>query len=107
MVADDGASKSVQQLDAVVTRNPLTGDYGIVLVNLHGEEAITCNIRGLTGSSSNSVKLRTLAGDSVDAYNDIDRPDAVAIEERPLRDVDVSNLSIECPAHSITLLNVS
>ncbi len=106
VVADDGASKSVQQLDAVVTRNPLTGDYGIVLVNLHGEEAITCNIRGLTGSSSNSVKLRTLAGDTVDAYNDIDRPDAVAIEERQLSGVDFSNLRIECPAHSITILNV-
>ena len=91
-----------------MTRNPLTGDYGIVLVNLHGEEAITCNIRGLTGSSSNSVKLRTLAGDSVDAYNDIDRPDAVAIAERLLQRCGCrQSPNIECPAHSITLLNVS
>ena len=105
--SDAGENMPLQQLDAVVTRDPSSDQYGIALINLHPESSITCNIRGLPRSSSNSVQLRTLAGDSVDAYNDIDRPDAVAIEERPLRDVDVSNLSIECPAHSITLLNVS
>ena len=105
--ADDGNSKSVPQVDAVVTRDPSTGQVGITLVNLHGEMAITCNIRGLDARKFGSVTARTVNGDSVDAYNDVDCPDAVSILERQLGEVSTEDFGFDCPPHSVTVLNLS
>ena len=68
-------------------------------------DAITCRIRGLAAGSV-AVQVRTLAGASVDACNDIDHPAAVAIEARQLNNVDRRDFSVDCPAHSITVLNL-
>lgn len=112
VVAHDGARKSVRQLDAVVTRDPASGAVGITLVNLHAEAAIPCRIRGLCRESGESGAFRqaiarTVQGDSVDAYNDIDQPDAVAIAERRLDIPDARDFVFECPAHSVTVLNLN
>ena len=104
---DDGAAQSVKHLDAVVTRDPASGALGIVLVNLHGEDAITCRIRGLGARRFGSATVRTVNGDSVGAYNDIDQPDDVAIEERQLSDVDRRDFTLDCPAHSVSVLNLN
>ena len=106
IVADDGNSKSLPQVDAVVTRDPSSGQVGITLVNLHGVDAITCRVRGLPAGGGAPVQVRTLAGDAVDAYNDIDRPDAVTIEERQLTVADRRDFTVDCPAHSVTVLNL-
>ena len=104
--ATDDAPKSAPHLDAVVTRDPGTGAYGIVLVNLHGDSAITCNIRGLTGDVKTAVTARTLTADSVDAYNDIDQPDAVSISTRHLTIGDPGDFDVNCPPHSVMMLNL-
>ena len=104
--ATDDAAKSVPHLDAVVTRDPGTRAYGIVLVNLHGDSAITCKIRGLTGDVKTAVTARTLTADSVDAYNDIDQPDAVSISTRHLTIGDPGDFDVNCPPHSVTMLNL-
>ena len=99
--ATDDAPKSAPHLDAVVTRDPGTGAYGIVLVNLHGDSAITCNkIRGLTGDVKTAITARTLTADSVDAYNDINQPDAVSISTRHLTIGDPGDFDVNCPPHS-------
>ena len=103
----DGAVKAVPQLDAVVTRDPSSGAFGIVLVNLHGADAISCNIRGLTGRGGARATARTLTADSVDAYNDVDQPDAVSISTRQVTITDPGDFTIECPPHSVTLLNLN
>ncbi|MCY4538107.1 MAG: alpha-N-arabinofuranosidase [Chloroflexi bacterium] len=105
--ASDGASQSVRQLDAVVTRDPATGKVGISLVNLHGEDAITCRIRGLDASGPGHATVRTVNGASVDAFNDVDQPEAVAIEEKSLDIENRGDFSIDCPAHSVTVLNLA
>ena len=102
--ADD--SRSVPQLDAVVTRDRASGDLGITLVNLHGEDAITCRIRGLGADGFREATLRTLNGDSVDAYNDVDQPQAVSISESRLSISDANDFDVECPPHSVTALNL-
>lgn len=101
----DGEGKEVRYLDAVVTRNPTTDQLGIVLINLHKEDAITCRIRGLEGLTSDTVQVRTLAGNSVDAFNDIDHPNAVDIQESQLTNVDWDSFEFACPAHSVSILN--
>ena len=100
------SATAIRHLDAVVTRDPASGALGIVLVNLHPADAITCRIRGLAPGDNAPAIMRTLAGPSVDAFNDIDRPDAVAIETRQLTVAERSDFSVECPAHSVSVLNL-
>ena len=104
--AEDGGSTRVQHLDAVVTQDPATGNVGISLVNLHGVAAITCRVRGLRADGAGSATLRTVNGHAVDAYNDVDRPDAVSISTGQLDIADASDFSVDCPAHSFTVLNL-
>ncbi len=103
----DDTGKTVQQLDAIVTRNPATGQLSIVLVNLHGKDSVRCQIRGLNAHEARSVHVRTLEGESVAAYNDIQQPDAVRIHEFILSDVNWDQFEFECPAHSVTVLNTT
>ena len=107
VAAGDAGSKSVRHLDAVVTRDPASGDVGVTLVNLHGEDAISCRIRGLGADGFSKARLRTVNGDAVDSYNDVDRPDAVSIVEKALSIGDANDFSVECPAHSVTALNLN
>ena len=107
VASDDGASTSVRQLDAVATRDSACGDVGITLVNLHGEDFIECRIRGLGAGEFAGATMRTLNGDAVDSYNDVDQPDAVSISERRLRIDDLGDFVVECPAHSVTVLNLN
>ncbi|MDE2748388.1 MAG: alpha-N-arabinofuranosidase [Chloroflexota bacterium] len=102
----DGGARSVQHLDAVATRDSASGALGITLVNLHGQDAISCRIRGLGGAEFDSAVLRTVNGESVESYNDVDQPDAVSISERPLTIDDMNDFSVDCPAHSVSLLNL-
>ena len=107
VASDDGASKSVRHLDAVATRAAASGDIGVTLVNLHGEDAIQCRIRGLGANAFAGATIRTLNGDAVDAYNDVDQPDAVSITEKRLKIDDLGDFAVECPAHSVTVLNLT
>ena len=106
VAADDGSCKAVRHLDAVVTRDPATGKVGISLVNLHGENAIECRIRGLGFTAYSGATLRTVNGASVDAYNDVDCPDAVSITTRDISVGDASDFTVDCPPHSVSVLNL-
>ena len=105
--AEHGGSTSVRHLDAVVTRDPTTGNVGISLVNLHGENSIECRIRGLGSAEFSGATARTVNGASTDAYNDIDQPDAVAIVESRLELLEAGDFVFECPPHSVTVLNLN
>ncbi len=105
--AEHGGSTSVRHLDAVVTRDPTTGNVGISLVNLHGENSIECRIRGLGSAEFSGATARTVNGASADAYNDIDQPNAVAIVESQLELPEAGDFVFECPPHSVTVLNLN
>ena len=101
----EGACQSLAHVDAVVTRDSATGAIGITLVNLHGEDKITCRIRGLGAGAFGSATVRTVSGDAVDSYNDIDRPDNVSISERQVKVAQANDFEVVCPPHSVTVLN--
>lgn len=103
--SNDGKVKSVRHLDTVVTRDPTTNQLGIVLVNLHKEDTVTCQIRSFGGGGSEMIRIQTLVGDSVNAFNDIDHPAAVSIQEKRLSNVKWACFEIECPPHSVSVLN--
>ncbi|MCY3867043.1 MAG: alpha-N-arabinofuranosidase [Chloroflexi bacterium] len=106
VAVEEDTATSVPHLDTVVTRDSATGRVGITLVNLHGADAITCRIRGLDASNFSEATMRTVNGDAVDAYNDVDQPDAVSISESPLSIGDATDIAVECPPHSVTVLNL-
>ena len=87
-----------------MTRDPATNQLGIVLINLHEEETINCQIRGLEGHQSDQIQVQTLGADSVSMFNDIDYPHAVDIEESKLFNVDWNQFEFPCPAHSVSVL---
>ena len=103
----DGESTSLPRLDAVVTRERATGRIGMTLVNLHGQDHVTCRIRGLQAGASNRVTARSVIGAAPDAYNDIDQPDAVRIVEKQLTVADPCDFEFDCPPHSVTVLNLA
>jgi alpha-N-arabinofuranosidase len=107
VTSNDGKIKKVQQLDAIVTRDATGNQLSIVLVNLHGEDTISCRIRGLYGQGTETIQVKTLTGDSVNAFNDIAHPNAVSIQTSTLSDVDWDNFEFECPAHSVSVLNTT
>jgi hypothetical protein len=49
--------------------------------------------------------LRSLSGDSKDAYNDIDRPDAVRPDRIEYRSGQ-GMVRVELPAHSVNILSI-
>jgi alpha-L-arabinofuranosidase len=106
MSSSPSAAQSVPHLDAVVTRDPATGKAASTLVNLHGEGVISCRIRGLGAGSFAKATLRTVNGDTFEAYNDIDRPEAVSITESSWTVADANDFSVDCPAHSVSGLSL-
>ena len=46
------------------------------------------------------------AGPSVEVFNDIDRPDAAAIEARRLTIAERSDFTVDCPAYSVSVLSL-
>ena len=107
VISNEGDKKSVQQLDAVVTRDATSNQLGIVLVNLHREDSILCRIRGLKAQRTDTLHVKTVHGESVNAFNDIDHPDAVSIQTRTLSNINWDDFEFECPAHSVSVLNTA
>ena len=107
VTSDQGTSTAVPHLDAVATRDTATGQVGITLVNLHSEDAISCRVRGLDPDRYCGATARTVNGNAVDAYNDVDRPDEVSISKCRLSIDATKDFDVECPPHSVTVLNLN
>jgi alpha-L-arabinofuranosidase len=107
VTSNDNNTKQVKYLDAVVTRDDTGNQLSIILINLHWEESVVCRIRGLNGQGADTVQVKTVSGESVDAFNDIDHPNAVNIQTKTLSDVNWDNFEFECPAHSVSVLNMT
>jgi len=93
--------QSVPTLDAVATCDDEMKQWRLVLVNRHPESELLCtlNLDGLAPWTT--LTTTVLAGDSPDAYNDIDAPDRVTpvkVRQKP----DGTTISLQ--PHSVTIL---
>tara|TARA_Y100000590_G_scaffold28374_1_gene31826 strand:- start:276 stop:500 length:225 start_codon:yes stop_codon:yes gene_type:complete len=61
------------------------------VVNLHEKDTIKCRINGLKNLKFDRNYMYSLASDSVNAFNSVDHPDAVTIEERNFQNVEWEN----------------
>lgn len=102
-ISKDGKTiERVVCLDVLPTRDSVTGRICISVVNKHPTEKMTLSIVGLSGK----VKTYTLAGDSPDAYNDLDLI-RVQIEEDILYiSHEGDNILVTLPPHSVNILQI-
>ena len=101
MAPATGRSLSIPAIDAIVTCSDDKKSLAIAIVNKHPEKAMECDL-GL-GNFSKQVEAVILAGDSTEAFNDINKPDRVVPEKKQL---EIKNSRVTVPAHSLTILKV-
>ena len=92
---------SVPALDAIATCDSGQENWKLALVNRLPDQELACRIV-VAGSPLEGIRQAVvLDGDGVDAYNDVDNPERVVPQEKPLAFSDgVANL----PPHSVVIL---
>jgi alpha-N-arabinofuranosidase len=94
---------SIPALDAVATCDPEQREWQLALVNRLPDRALHCKVL-LAGSPLQGVhRAHVLAGDSPDAYNDVEFPERVTPQSVEFT---CSDGMVLLPAHSVTLLKV-
>lgn len=94
--------RSIDEVEVLVS----TGEEGTVLAvtNRNPESAAACTITLNGVPLTGSHKATVLAGDSVDAFNSVDAPDAVAPRELTLSD---ENGVYRIPPHALCMIEVA
>ena len=98
------ADVEIPALDAVATRENDSANHVLALVNRHPTSELTCEIRLGDRQVGDQAQTTLLAGDAVEAFNDVDRPDRVVPQRLQLR---VSQGSLRLPPHSVTLCELA
>ena len=96
--------EAIATVDAVATVDDSGTKYALGLVNRHPSEETACEVRLGDRPLDGACDATVLAGDSPDAYNDINRPGRVAPVKTRL---EFANGVVDLPAHSLTIVHVS
>ena len=98
-----GVSNRAKDLDAVATVDESGKTWAVALVNRHPSEPLACTVELGDWLPDGMFDATILAGDSPEAFNDVDRPDRVVPEKTELKfDQGVVNL----PPHSLTIIRI-
>jgi alpha-N-arabinofuranosidase len=97
------AGRSVPALDAIATCDAAGRKWRIVLVNRHPAEPLRCALRLGGKMLEGKYRATVLAGDSPEAYNDVDRPDRVVPESI---EITLAGGQAALPPHSVTILEI-
>ena len=98
------SGKSIPVVDAIVTVNESGKHWAIALVNRHPEKAVACTVKMKDRPLQGSYQALVLAGDSADAYNDIQRPNRVVPQRTRLG---FTKGVVNLPPHSLTIIKVN
>jgi alpha-N-arabinofuranosidase len=97
------AGRSVPALDSLATCDAAGRKWRIVLVNRHPAEPLRCALRLGGKMLEGKYRATVLAGDSPEAYNDVDRPDRVVPESI---EITLAGGQAALPPHSVTILEI-
>ena len=95
--------KSVPVVDAVATVDETGANWAVALVNRHPEKTVACTIKMKDRPLEGEYGAVVLAGDSPDAFNDIENPNRVAPEKRT---VVFKKGVVDLPPHSLVIVKV-
>ena len=94
---------SVPAVDAVATCDATRALWRLALTNRHATRAARCQVRFAGQAANGTCPAWVLDGDSVDAFNDPDRPDRVV----PRRvELTLTDGAVLLPPHSLTILEI-
>ncbi|MBP7401336.1 MAG: alpha-N-arabinofuranosidase [Clostridia bacterium] len=102
--AAQGSTVEVPALDIVATRRSGGGGIAVSVVNKDPERTYRIGLACPAASGETKAVLRTVNGDSKDAYNDIDAPGRVGIRERPLEVTPGEPVCLEVDPHSVNIV---
>jgi alpha-N-arabinofuranosidase len=94
---------SVPVADVVATVNESGTQWAIALVNRHPSRPLACTVRFKQQPLAGTYSAVVLAGDSPEAFNDIEHPNRVVPEKKQFT---VKQGVLELPPHSLTILHV-
>ena len=97
-------SDVIPVVDAIATVDESGRHWAIALVNRHPEEAVACTLKLGKQPIVGQVKTTVLAGDSPDAYNDVEHPDRVVPRTTQLS---IDDGVVKLPPHSLSILQVT
>lgn len=95
--------KSLPVADAVATVDASGEQWALALVNRHPDRPLTCTVRFGDRLLDGTFDALVLAGDSPEAFNDVDHPDRVV--PKKTRAVVTRGL-VELPPHALMILKV-
>jgi len=90
-------------LDAIATVDESRETWAVALVNRHPSKDVDCTIKMKDAALEGTFQATILAGDSPDAYNDIEAPDRVIPEKTQLT---FDHGVIRLPPHSLTIIRI-
>jgi len=96
-------TKSVPVADAIATVNASGKSWAIALVNRHPDKELACTVTMKDRLLDGEYKTTVLAGDSPDAFNDIEHPNRVAPQKTTLS---FTKGAVNLPPHSLTIVKV-
>jgi alpha-N-arabinofuranosidase len=94
-------NRSVPVVDAIATVDDAGTTWSIALTNRHPSREVKCVVRMKGTPLSGTFDVTVLAGDSPDAFNDVEHPDRVVPVDRQLA---FDEGSVNLPAHSLTII---
>jgi alpha-N-arabinofuranosidase len=94
---------AVSVADAVATVDESGKQWAIALVNRHPDKALVCTVKFKDQPLEGDYAAVVLAGDSPEAFNDIEHPNRVVPEKKTLTFV---SGAAELPPHSLVILKV-
>ena len=95
--------KSVPVADAIATVNAAGTQWALALVNRHPDNAVACTVKMQDRLLDGTYNAVILAGDSPDAFNDIEHPrQVVPVKTKLIFNKGVVNL----PPHSLAIVKV-
>ena len=95
---------SIPVVDAVATCDESGGKWAIALINRHPEKTAACTVRIGNLLPDGQYDATVLAGDSPEAYNDVEYPHRVAPEQKK---VALARGVVNLPPHSLTIMHVA
>jgi alpha-N-arabinofuranosidase len=104
-VEHEGARRTVAALDAAATLDSGSGAVVVALVNRDDARSIDVSI-DLPDRPAGGALFRFLAAADRDAYNDVDHPEAVHLEDGEVRIGRNGRLGVELPPHSVGVVRI-
>ena len=96
-------NRSIPTVDAVATVDESGKRWAIALVNRHPSKDVTCTVRMKETPLEGRYHATILAGDSPDAYNDVEHPNRVVPVPTQLT---FENGSVQLSPHSLTIIAI-